>query len=331
MADDPGVGNRDGEHGPVNREKGTQTPPLYFLHPGYACRKEASTHDVDNPQIRIARPGCVCPGSLGHHAAGLPVTGGAGGGRFSHAKTGTVHCGHVPAPVGQERTAGAVGSLLADAVSRKRPAEMVKVSPTWKPQSLNAMRRLERVLKRNLLTRRHVAQGIGLHLPGGEARIAFFSGAPEANIVGATAAPCWRWTKPRMYRWTNLTGKLPPWLPAPMPPGFSGAPPGRATPCWRANCGLPGQPKRKDGIRRVFRVDADVVAGEVPAYGRVCERAGGKTGTVSSHGAHPVLLEEIERRDVLSCGRLGRVLGTHPPCLQALPGRLYARAGGCGR
>jgi hypothetical protein len=29
------------------------------------------------------------------------------------------------------------------------PAEMVKVSPTWKPQTLNAMRRLERVLKRN--------------------------------------------------------------------------------------------------------------------------------------------------------------------------------------
>jgi hypothetical protein len=32
-------------------------------------------------------------------------------------------------------------------------AEIVKVSPTWKPQSLNAMRRLERVLAGNLLTR----------------------------------------------------------------------------------------------------------------------------------------------------------------------------------
>src|SRR4030065_2369592 len=32
-------------------------------------------------------------------------------------------------------------------------AEIVKVSPTWKPQSLNAMRRLERVLKRNLISR----------------------------------------------------------------------------------------------------------------------------------------------------------------------------------
>ena len=32
-------------------------------------------------------------------------------------------------------------------------AEFVKVSPTWKPQSLNAMRRLERVLARNLVAR----------------------------------------------------------------------------------------------------------------------------------------------------------------------------------
>src|SRR3989304_9181375 len=31
--------------------------------------------------------------------------------------------------------------------------EIVKVSPTWKPQSINAMRRLERVLARNLVTR----------------------------------------------------------------------------------------------------------------------------------------------------------------------------------
>ena len=35
---------------------------------------------------------------------------------------------------------------------RDRDAEMVKASPTWKPQSINAMRRLERVLERNMLT-----------------------------------------------------------------------------------------------------------------------------------------------------------------------------------
>jgi hypothetical protein len=66
-------------------------------------------------------------------------------------------------------------------------AEMVKVSPTWKPQSLNAMRRLERVLTRNVLTRRIWQKESGYIYKIGSARIFFLSGSPEANIVGATA------------------------------------------------------------------------------------------------------------------------------------------------
>ena len=36
-------------------------------------------------------------------------------------------------------------------------AEMVKISPTWSPQSSNAMRRLEKVLNGNLITKRFAA------------------------------------------------------------------------------------------------------------------------------------------------------------------------------
>lgn len=67
-------------------------------------------------------------------------------------------------------------------------AELVKVSPTWKPQSLNAMRRLERVLLRNELTRDKFSKESGYIFRIGRARIYFLSGAPEANIVGATAS-----------------------------------------------------------------------------------------------------------------------------------------------
>jgi len=67
-------------------------------------------------------------------------------------------------------------------------AEMVKVSPTWKPQSLNAMRRLERVLRGNDLTRNRYVKESGYIFRINRARIAFLSGAPEANIVGATAS-----------------------------------------------------------------------------------------------------------------------------------------------
>jgi len=67
-------------------------------------------------------------------------------------------------------------------------AEIVKISPTWRPQSLNAMRRLERVLDQNSLTRGLWVKESGYIYRLGNARISFLSGAPESNIVGATAS-----------------------------------------------------------------------------------------------------------------------------------------------
>ena len=67
-------------------------------------------------------------------------------------------------------------------------AEIVKVSPTWRPQTINAMRRLERVLKRNLLTRNAWKKKAGYIYEIGSANIYFFSGGRNANIVGATAS-----------------------------------------------------------------------------------------------------------------------------------------------
>jgi hypothetical protein len=68
------------------------------------------------------------------------------------------------------------------------PVEMVKVSPTWKPQSINAMRRLERVLKRNFISRGRWSKHSGYIYQYGEAMIHFLSGSPTSSIVGATAS-----------------------------------------------------------------------------------------------------------------------------------------------
>src|SRR5512137_2421735 len=70
----------------------------------------------------------------------------------------------------------------------QRSAEMIKVSPTWKPQSLNAMRRLERVLKRNMISRGNWNKRSGYIYQLGEASIYFLSGSPTSSIVGATAS-----------------------------------------------------------------------------------------------------------------------------------------------
>src|SRR3990170_7690893 len=66
-------------------------------------------------------------------------------------------------------------------------AEIVKVSPTWKPQSLNAMRRLERTLNQNLVTKLNWQKEQGYIYRIGLARIYFLSGRHTANVVGATA------------------------------------------------------------------------------------------------------------------------------------------------
>lgn len=71
---------------------------------------------------------------------------------------------------------------------REAGGEIVKISPTLRPQSQNAMRRLERVLARSRCTADLWSKESGYIYRVGDARVLFFSGSPEANIVGATAS-----------------------------------------------------------------------------------------------------------------------------------------------
>ncbi len=65
--------------------------------------------------------------------------------------------------------------------------EMVQISPTWRPQTENAMHKLEDVLSRNLLVHDRWTKSHGHIYQVGMARLNFLSGSPNANIVGATA------------------------------------------------------------------------------------------------------------------------------------------------
>jgi hypothetical protein len=145
-------------------------------------------------------------------------------------------------------------------------AEIVKVSPTWKPQSLNAMRRLERILDRNLVTRPiwEKEQGYIYRIQG--SRIFFLSGSPTANVVGATASTLLecdeaqdvlisKWDKEinPMAASTNATRVF--WGTA-----------------WTSKTLLAREMRaaleaeKRDGKRRVFRMTAEDVSKEVPAY-----------------------------------------------------------------
>ncbi|MBE9474295.1 MAG: hypothetical protein IMY85_05345, partial [Chloroflexi bacterium] len=91
-----------------------------------------------------------------------------------------------PRQSGKNELQAQIETFLLYVLSRY-DAEMVKASPTWKPQSLNAMRRLERVLKRNILTKGKWKKESGYIYRIDQARIYFLSGGETANVVGATA------------------------------------------------------------------------------------------------------------------------------------------------
>lgn len=203
-------------------------------------------------------------------------------------------------------------------------AEIVKVSPTWKPQTLNAMRRLERVLSRNLITRERWKKESGYIYRVGQARIFFLSGAPTANVVGATASTLLECDEAQDV----LTAK---W-------DKEFAPMAASTNATRVFWGtmwtsqtllarelrLARQAEKKDGYRRVFVLGADDVAEEVPAYGKFVAEQIAKLGR-----SHPLVKTQFFSEEIdAQCGmfspeRRAMMQGTHSFQYSAVGGQLY--------
>src|SRR5438309_11053636 len=69
---------------------------------------------------------------------------------------------------------------------QRRGGSIIKAAPTFKPQIVNSMLRLERLLD-NDLNRGQWSRQLGSSIQLGRARIFFYSGEPERHRVGATA------------------------------------------------------------------------------------------------------------------------------------------------
>src|SRR5687767_8135138 len=92
-----------------------------------------------------------------------------------------------PRQSGKNETQAHVEAYLLNYCRFWLDAEIVKAQPTFAPQALNAMARLERLLSRNWLTSRwHKHRGYQVRL--GRAGVTFLSAAPRANVAGATAS-----------------------------------------------------------------------------------------------------------------------------------------------
>ena len=150
---------------------------------------------------------------------------------------------------------------------QRRGGQIVKASPTFKPQTINSMLRLEEHLD-NEWNRGRWRRRQGYIFQLGEARALFFSAEPTANVVGGTASlllECdeaqdvterkWHKDFQPMGASSNVTTV------------FTGT-------AWASDTFLARtmaylrRLEKEDSHQRVFRYDAELVGEQVPAYRR---------------------------------------------------------------
>ncbi len=206
---------------------------------------------------------------------------------------------------------------------------MVKVSPTWKPQTQNAMRRLERVLKRSSLLRYFWKKEAGYIYLIGTARMIFLSGAPTASVVGATATHLLECDEAQDVTASKWDKEF-----APMAASRNATRVFWGT-AWTSKTLLARelraarQAESRDGRRRAFVLTADDVRLEVPEYGLFVD------GQIARLGRnHPMVRTQFFSEEIDSEGgmfppaRQAMMRGAHPP-LQ-FPPHFHSQNGGVG-
>jgi len=203
-------------------------------------------------------------------------------------------------------------------------AEMVAISPTWKPQSYNAMRRLESVLTSNLISRDIWSKHRDYIYRIGKARIYFLSGSPTSNIVGATANLILSVDEAQEILTEKYDKEI-----APMAASTNATRVFWGT-AWTTRTLLAREyqaakaAQEQDGIQRVWRLTADQVAAEVPPYGKFVAEQIAKLGR-----NHPMVRTQYYSEDIDAEGglfpasRLVLLYGAHPPQLTSLASHIY--------
>jgi hypothetical protein len=201
---------------------------------------------------------------------------------------------------------------------------MVKVSPTWKPQALNAMRRLERALKHNLISRGRWTKRSGYIYQFGDALLHFLSGSPVSSIVGATASlllECDEAQDVTISKWDKEI--------APMAASTNATRVFWGT-AWTSKTLLARElriarlAEAEDGVHRAWVLTAEEVGAEVPAYRRFVDEQVRRLGR-----NHPLVRTQYFSEEIDSEGgmfplsRRMLMLGSHSMHSQPLAGGVY--------
>ncbi len=210
-------------------------------------------------------------------------------------------------------------------MASQNQAEMIKVSPTWKPQSLNAMRRLERVLRRNMISRGNWNKRSGYIYQLEEASIYFLSGSPTTSIVGATASlllECDEAQDVQIAKWDKEI--------APMAASTNATRIFWGT-AWTSKTLLARElraariQEKADGIRRTWVLTANEVGLEVPEYRKFVEEQVARLGRNNPLIKTQYFSEEIDAEGgMFPLNRRVLMAGAHSKQIRPEPGHIYA-------
>ena len=201
---------------------------------------------------------------------------------------------------------------------------IVEVNPTYKPQTINAIDRLEDRLSTNLLTRIHWHKRSDFMRKFGKVRVSFLSGDSQANVVGAVAS---------LLMIVNEAQDIQPEVYdkrfAPMVASTNATRVMMGTP-WTSQTLLARelraarQAEKSDGIRRVFQYDAKDVGKILPAYKKHVAAEIAKLGR-----EHPLIKtqyfnEEIDAQaGMFNAARRALMKGDQDAQLVPIPGTTY--------
>lgn len=208
---------------------------------------------------------------------------------------------------------------------QNQDVEIVEFNPTYKPQTIRAIFRLESRLNTNVLTRNRWKKRSDFMRMIGLAKTSFLSGDGKANVVGATAS---------LALIINEAQDILPGIydkkASPMAASTNATRVVVGT-VWTSSSLLARERRAaeaaqaQDGIRRVFIYDADEVRKHNPAYGRFVD------GEVARLGRqHPLIKtqyfnEEIDAQaGMFNAARRALMQGDRPSQDQPIPGHAYA-------
>jgi len=230
-----------------------------------------------------------------------------------------------PRQSGKNELQAQIETYLLAIYSQHMQAEMVKVSPTWKPQSLNAMRRMHRTISKNIITRDRWSKRQGYIYQVGSAMIYFLSGSPTSSIVGATASLLLECDEAQDVEITKWDKEI-----APMAASTNATRVFWGT-AWTSKTLLARElraarlEEKKDGLRRTWVLDANLVGAEVPAYRKFVDEQVARLGRNNPLVRTQYFSEEIDAEGgMFPMGRRVLMVGSHPAQLEPQPGHVYA-------